>query len=125
MNSSREKRITLRFYLDDPIASETYDSLMRRRSETGAVMNTLIVELLHRKLCQENAMSLDELEKLFRNIIRSEGRALLREWSAAVPAKTVTESRSDSTQDGYLEDDEDEDDDDSLDMATAFCGNLA
>lgn len=125
MNSSREKRITLRFYLDDPIASETYDSLMRRRSETGAVMNTLIVELLHLELCQKNTMSMDELEKLFRSVIRSEGSALLREWGATIPAKTVTESRSDSTQDGYLEDDEDEDDDDSLDMATAFCGNLA
>ena len=125
MNSSREKRITLRFYLDDPIASETYGRLMQRRLETGAVMNTLIVELLHRELCQKDAMSLGELEKLFRSVIRSEGRALLREWCAAVPAKTVTESRSDSTQDGYLEDGDDEDDDDSLDMATAFCGNLA
>lgn len=125
MNSSREKRITLRFYLDDPIASETYDSLMRRRSETGAVMNTLIVELLHRELCQENALSLDELEKLFRSVIRSEGRALLREWIAAAPAKAEVEFRSDSTQNEYLEDDEDVDDDDSLDMATAFCGNLA
>ena len=98
---------------------------MQRRLETGAVMNTLIVQLLHRELCQENALSLDELEKLFRSVIRSEGRALLREWCAAVPAKTVTESQSDSTQDGYLEDGDDEDDDDSLDMATAFCGNLA
>ena len=124
MNSNREKRITLRFYLDDPIASETYESLMRRRSATGAVMNTLIVHLLHRELCQENALSLDELEKLFRSVIRSEGRALLREWGATIPAKTVTESRFDSTQNEYLEDDEDEDDDDSLDMATAFCGNL-
>lgn len=125
MNSSREKRITLRFYLDDPIASETYDRLMQRRLETGAVMNTLIVELLHRELCQENDLSLDELEKLFRSVIRSEGRALLREWSAAVPAKTVTEFRVDSTQDEYLTDGDDEEDDDSLDMATAFCGNLA
>ena len=125
MNSSREKRITLRFYLDDPIASETFDSLMRRRSETCSVMNTLIVELLHRELCQENDLSLDELEKLFRSVIRSEGRALLREWIAAAPAIAVTESQSDSTQDGYLEDGDDEDDDDSLDMATAFCGNLA
>ena len=124
MNSNREKRITLRFYMDDPIASETYDSLMRRRLETGAVMNTLIVQLLHRELCQENALSLDELEKLFRSVIRSEGRALLREWSAAVPAKAVTESRVDSTQDEYLTDGDNEDDDDSLDMATAFCGNL-
>ena len=125
MNSNREKRVTLRFYLDDPIASETYDSLMRRRSATGAVMNTLIVELLHRELCQENDLSLDELEKLFRSVIRSEGRALLYEWSVAAPAKAVTESRVDSTQDEYMADDDDEDDDDSLDMATAFCGNLA
>ena len=125
MNSSREKRITLRFYLDDPIASETYDSLMRRRSETGAVMNTLIVELLHLELCQKNTMSMDELEKLFRSVIRSEGSALLREWSVAAPAKAVTESKSDSVQDEYMADDDDEDDDDSLDMATAFCGNLA
>lgn len=125
MNSNREKRITLRFYMDDPIASETFDSLMRRRSATGAVMNTLIVELLHRELCQENDLSLDELEKLFRSVIRSEGRALLREWSAAVPAKAATEFRSDSMQDECLTEDEDEDDDDSLDMATAFCGNLA
>lgn len=125
MNSSREKRITLRFYLDDPIASETYDSLMQRRSETGAVMNTLIVELLHRELCQKDAMSLGELEKLFRNVIRSEGKALLREWGTAAPAKAIIESRSDSTQDECLTVDEDEDDDDSLDMATAFCGNLA
>ena len=125
MNTSRVKRITLRFYLDDPIASEAYDGLMQRRLETGAVMNTLIVQLLHRELCQENDLSLDELEKLFRNVIRSEGRALLRECGAAVPAKVVTESRSDSTQDEYMAGDDDEDDDDSLDMATAFCGNLA
>ena len=125
MNSSREKRITLRFYLDDPIASETYDILMQRRLETGAVMNTLIMQLLHRELCQKDAMSLGELEKLFRSVIRSEGRALLREWSVAAPAKAVTESRVDSTQDEYLTDGDDEDDDDSLDMATAFCGNLA
>ena len=125
MNSSREKRITLRFYLDDPIASETYDRLMQRRLETSAMMNTLIVELLHRELCQKDAMSLGELEKLFRSVIRSEGRALLREWSVAAPAKAVTESRVDSTQDKYLTDGDDEDDDDSLDMATAFCGNLA
>ena len=125
MNSSREKRITLRFYLDDPIARETYDRLMQRRLETGAVMNTLIVELLHRELCQKDAMSLGELEKLFRSVIRSEGRALLCEWGATIPAKTVTESRSDSVQDEYMTDDDDEDDDDSLDMATAFCGNLA
>ena len=125
MNSNREKRITLRFYLDDPIASETFDSLMRRRSATGAVMNTLIVELLHQELCQENALSLDEMEKLFRSVIRSEGRALLREWGATIPAKAVTELRSDSVQDEYMTDDDDEDDDDSLDMATAFCGNLA
>ena len=92
-------------------------------------MNTLIVELLHRELCQENALSLDELEKLFRNVIRSEGRALLREWGATIPAKAVTEFRVDSMQNEYLTDDDDEDDDedddDSLDMATAFCGNLA
>ena len=125
MNSNREKRITLRFYMDDPIASETFDSLMRRRSATGAVMNTLIVELLHRELCQKDAMSQGELEKLFRSVIRSEGRALLREWSVAAPAKAVTESRSDSTQDECQAEDDDEDDDDSLDMATAFCGNLA
>ena len=111
--------------MDDPIASETYDSLMQRRLETGAVMNTLIVQLLHRELCQKDAMSLGELEKLFRSVIRSEGRALLREWSVAAPAKAVTESRSDSVQDEYMTDDDDEDDDDSLDMATAFCGNLA
>ena len=125
MNSSREKRITLRFYMDDPIASETYDRLMQRRLETGAVMNTLIVELLHRELCQENALSLDELEKLFKSVVRSEGRALLREWIAAVPAKAEDEFRSDFEQDEHMADDDDEDDDDSLDMATAFCGNLA
>ena len=124
MNTSRVKRITLRFYLDDPIASETYDGLMQRRLETGAVMYTLIVELLHHELCQENALSLDELEKLFRSVIRSEGRALLREWSAAVPMKIATASHSDYVLDECSAEDEDEDDDDSLDMATAFCGNL-
>ena len=125
MNSSREKRITLRFYLDDPIASETYDSLMRRRSETGAVMNTLIVELLHRELCQENALSMDELEKLFRSVIRSEGSALLREWGAAIPIRAATAPHSDYVLDECPAEDDDEDDDDSIDMATAFCGNLA
>ena len=125
MNSNREKRITLRFYLDDPIASETYDSLMRCRSATGAVMNTLIVELLHHELCQENDLSLDELEKLFRSVICSEGRALLREWSEAVPAQAATAPHSDYVLDECPAEDDDEDDDDSLDMATAFCGNLA
>ena len=125
MNTSREKRITLRFYMDDPIASETYDSLMQRRLETGAVMNTLIVQLLHRELCQKNALSLDELEKLFRNVIRSEGRALLREWGVAVPMKAATAPHSDYVLDECPAEDDDEDDDDSLDMATAFCGNLA
>ena len=125
MNSNREKRITLRFYMDDPIASETYDSLMRRRLETGAVMNTLIVQLLHRELCQENALSLDELEKLFRSVIRSEGRVLLREWGAAVPMRVAIAPHSDYVLDECPAEDDDEDDDDSLDMATAFCGNLA
>ena len=110
--------------MDDPIASETYDSLMRRRLETGAVMNTLIVQLLHRELCQENALSLDELEKLFESIIRSEGRALLREWSTAVTMKAATAPHSNYVLDECSAEDEDEDDDDSLDMATAFCGNL-
>ena len=109
MNTSREKRITLRFYMDDPIASETYDSLMRRRSETGVVMNTLIVELLHRELCQKDAMSLGELEKLFRSVIRSEGRALLREWDEAVPMKAATVSYSDYVLDESPAEDDDED----------------
>ena len=74
--------------------------------------------MLHLELCQKNTMSMDELEKLFRSVIRSEGRALLREWGTTAPVKVATESRSD-------DDDEDDDDDDSLDMATAFCGNLA
>lgn len=125
MNNSREKRITLRFYMDDPIASETYDSLMRRHSATGAVMNTLIVHLLHRELCQKDAMSLGELEKLFRSVIRSEGRALLHEWSAAIPIRAATAPHSDYVLDEGPAEGDDEDDDASLDMATAFCRNLA
>ena len=124
MNSSREKRITLRFYLDDPIAGETYHQLMRRRAEYTGSQNTLIVETLHRGLCQEPVLSGDPavLEELLRRVVRSEGKALLREYAIvgsqnSAPQRNSIESRGEDK----ATDDDDEDDDESLDLASAFC----
>lgn len=126
MDSSREKRITLRFYMDDPIAAETFSLLMQRRKETGAVMNTLIVELIHRGLCREEKLleNMEALEKMFRDVIRTEGRSLLCEWQPSAPQKVIPEPQVDDRQwEGQLDDDE-LDDDESLDQVFAFCNNM-
>ena len=127
MDSSREKRITLRFYMDDPIAAETFSLLMQRRRETGAVMNTLIVELIHRGLCREEELleNLEALERLFRDVIRTEGRTLLREWQDPAPQKVISESQVDDGAEEDQLDDDDPDDDESLDQVFAFCSNQA
>lgn len=45
MRESREKRITLRFYLDDPESIMLYERLQQRRQETGIPMSTLVLRL--------------------------------------------------------------------------------
>lgn len=128
MNSSREKRITLRFYMDDPIAGETYHQLLRRRAESSESQNTLIVETLHRGLCQPPVLLGDPaaLEELLRRVICSEGKALLREYAIvgsqnSAPQRSSIESRGEDK----ATDDDDEDDDESLDLASAFCSIMA
>ena len=80
---SREKRITLRFYLDDPEAVELYEQFQQRRKETGKAMNTLALEALHDFLNKDRPME-DEADVHLRSIVRSEIRDALREWSPAI-----------------------------------------
>lgn len=104
MRSSREKRVTLRFYLDDPMYVEAFDQLMRRHRESGVPINTLIVEAIHKYLCQDTSDEAlryawdygsgaagskrerdnEELMALLRSAIRSEGNALLKKWSSSL-----------------------------------------
>ena len=104
MSDSREKRVTLRFYLDDPMYVEAFDQLMRRHRESSVPINTLIVEAIHKYLCQDTSDELsrndwdygsgaaaskheqdnEELMALLRSTIRSEGDALLKKWSSSL-----------------------------------------
>lgn len=104
MSDSREKRVTLRFYLDDPMYVEAFDQLMRRHRESCVPINTLIVEAIHKYLCQDDSYEVsrnnrdygsgavalkherdnEELMALLRSAIRSEGDALLKKWSSSL-----------------------------------------
>lgn len=109
---SREKRITLRFYLDDPEAVDLYEQLQQRRKESGKAMNTLALEALHAFLNKDQIME-DEADVHLRSIVRSEIRDAFREWSPAIqPSKS-------SGMEEMLDAD-DEDDFDSLAAVASF-----
>lgn len=109
---SREKRITLRFYLDDPEAVELYEQLQQHRRESGKAMNTLALEALRAFLNKDRPME-DEAGVHLRSIVRSEIRDALREWSP------VIQPSENSSMAGMLDAD-DEDDFDSLAAVASF-----
>ena len=79
MSTNRTKRLTLRFYLDDPDSHLLYERLQQRRKETGIPMSTLALKALQQALNSDE----DELKEL-RAMFREELRSAFREWSFAV-----------------------------------------
>ena len=116
MSRSRDRRITLRFYLDDPEACELYDQLQAHRRETGTPMSTLTLELL-KAYFDSRSHTADASNESLRAMIRTEIRAALREISLEMPireaeAVAVTSESTDSEDDEY--------DPDSIQAALAF-----
>ena len=105
----REKRITLRVSLDESEAVELYEQLQQVRKETGKAMNTLALEALKAFMGKDSCTE-DEQNARLRNIVRSEIREALREWS---PAFQPTGS------DGMEEKFDTDDEDDSFDSLAA------
>ena len=116
MSRSRDRRITLRFYLDDPEACVLYDQLQAHRRETGTPMSTLTMELLKAYFGSRSHTD-DVSNESLRDMFRTEIRAALREWSPEMPVrKTEAEAvASEST-----ESENDEYDPDSIQAALAF-----
>ena len=105
MSRSRDRRITLRFYLDDPEACELYDQLQAHRRETGTPMSTLTMELL-KAYFDSRSHTADASNESLRAMIRTEIRAALREISLEMPireaeAVAVTSESTDSEDDEY------------------------
>ena len=116
MSRSRDRRITLRFYLDDPEACELYDQLQAHRRETGTPMSTLTLELL-KAYFDSRSHTVDASNESLRAMIRTEIRAALREISLEMPireaeAVAVASESTDSENDEY--------DPDSIQAALAF-----
>ena len=116
MSRSRDRRITLRFYLDDPEACELYDQLQAHRRETGTPMSTLTLELL-KAYFDSRSHTADASNESLRAMIRTEIRAALREISLEMPireaeAVVVASESTDSENDEY--------DPDSIQAALAF-----
>lgn len=116
MSRSRDRRITLRFYLDDPEACGLYDQLQAHRRETGTPMSTLTMELL-KAYFDSRSHTADASNESLRAMIRTEIRAALREISLEMPireaeAVAVTSESTDSEDDEY--------DPDSIQAALAF-----
>ena len=116
MSRSRDRRITLRFYLDDPEACELYDQLQAHRRETGTPMSTLAMELLKAYFDSRHHTD-DTSNEPLRDMIRTEIRTALREWSLEMPVReaeavAVTSESTDSENDEY--------DPDSIRAALAF-----
>ena len=84
----RDKRITLRFYLDDPEACELYRRLQQRRQETGKTMSALIMMALKEYLAPDNQTETGRDEAI-RDLLRAEIRAALREWSLPPQAVAI------------------------------------
>ena len=87
MRESREKRITLRFYLDDPESIMLYERLQQRRQETGIPMSTLVLEAVRQYLDLK-----DHWEETFRAIFREELQSALRKRLFTTPQPEQVES---------------------------------
>ena len=116
MSRSRDRRITIRFYLDDPEACALYEQLQRCRRETGTPMSTLTMEALKARFASSPHAD-DTSSESLRDMLRTEIRAALREWSPAMPMKAVeAETSTGETADAH----EDEFDPDSIQAALSF-----
>ena len=116
MSRSRYRRITLRFYLDDPEACALYDQLQQYRRETGTPMSTLTMEALKARFMSGTSHHDDQNDAL-RELIRTEIRAALREWSPAMPMREAGTIASESEPTDFENDDYDPD---SIQAALAF-----
>lgn len=84
----RDKRITLRFYLDDPEACALYCQLRQRRQETGKTMSTVIMMALKEYLAPDKQTKAGR-DGAIRDLLRAEIRAALREWSLPPQAAAI------------------------------------
>ena len=75
----RDKRITLRFYLDEPEACALYQQLSKQRQETGQTMSAIIMAALKEYLDTPGP----DPNAALRGVIREEVRSALREWAIA------------------------------------------
>lgn len=116
MSRSKDRRITLRFYLDDPDACELYERLQLLRRETGTPMSTLTMEALKVRYASSPHTDDDPNEAL-RNMLRTEIRAALREWSPVMPMREADAVTSASEQ---ADAEDDEYDPDSIQAALTF-----
>lgn len=116
MSRSSDKRITLRFYLDDPDACELYERLQLLRRETGRPMSTLTMEALKARYATCPHADDDPNEGL-REMLRTEIRAALREWSLATPMREAGTVASESEPTDF---EDEEYDSDSIQAALAF-----
>ena len=116
MSRSRYRRITLRFYLDDPEACALYDQLQQYRRETGTPMSTLTMEALKARFMSGTSHHDDQNDAL-RELIRTEIRAALREWSPAMPRREAGTVASEREPTDFEDDDYDPD---SIQAALAF-----
>ena len=108
----RDKRITLRFYLDDPEACALYRQLRQRRQETGKTMSALIMMALKEYLASDNQTEAGRDEAI-RDLLRTEIRAALREWSLPPQAAAIKP-------DAEMESGEDDADPESVLTAAGF-----
>ena len=108
----KDKRITLRFYLDDPESCELYRQLRQRRQETGQTMSALIMMALKEYLAPDKQTEAGRDEAV-RNLLRTEIRAALREWSLPQQAAAIKP-------DAEMEPGEDDADPESILTAAGF-----
>jgi len=90
MSRSRDKRVTLRFHMDDPGIAGLYTALQQKRRATGKSMNALIMDALRVSLGEE-----ERSEKLVRAIVREEVRAALKGWMPPTIPQSVEDDDSD------------------------------
>lgn len=90
MSRSRDKRVTLRFHMDDPGIVGLYTTLQQKRRATGKSMNALIMDALRASLGEE-----DRSEKLLRQIVREEVRVALKGWVPQAIPQSIEDDDSD------------------------------
>ena len=116
MSRSKDRRITLRFYMDDPDACALYEQLQQYRRETGTPMSTLTIEALKARFASNPYTEGDPNEALC-EMFRTEIRAALREWSPVMPMREADAVTSASEQ---ADAKDDEYDPNSIQAALAF-----